>query len=64
MSGAIRGTLRQKALKSTQLNFNKVMAVLTLNYSCKKWTVLQSDKRKIELAEIPKTTGWIYPPRF
>jgi hypothetical protein len=34
MCGTIRGNLKQKTLKSTQLTLRKVVAVPILNYSC------------------------------
>jgi hypothetical protein len=42
----------QKTLQSTQLKFYKIMAVPMLTYASENWTINQSDKKKIESAEM------------
>jgi hypothetical protein len=58
MCGTIRRTLRQKTLQSTQLKFYNIMAVPMLTYASKNWTINQSDKKKIESAEIKFLAGY------
>jgi hypothetical protein len=52
MCGTIRGTLRHNTLQRAQLKFYKIMAEPMLTYTSKNWTIIRSDKNKIESAEI------------
>ena len=52
LSGAISRTLNGKTQLSTHIKFYKVMAVPVLMYGSENWSLNQSDKRKIETAEM------------
>ena len=52
MCGTISRTLQEKIQLSTQNKFYKVMAVPVLMYGNENWSLNQSDKRKIEAAEM------------
>jgi hypothetical protein len=44
--------IETEILQSTQLKFYKIMAVPMLTYVSKNWTINQSDRKKIESAEM------------
>ena len=52
MCGTISRTLKRKTQLSTQIKFYKVMAVPVLMYGSENRSLNQSDKRKIEGAEM------------
>ena len=48
----IRRLLKNQTQRKTQLMFYKIVAVPTLMYECKTWTLLQKDLLKIQTSEI------------
>ena len=52
MCGTISRTLKGKTQLSTQIKLYKLMAVPVLMYGSENWSLNQSDKRKIEAAEM------------
>ena len=58
ISSKLLELLKRKTQLSTQIKFDKFMAVPVLMYGSENWSLNRSDKRKIEAAEMRFLRPW------